>query len=91
MKTHPIGPDTANVPVNLPKGMKAELDALARKSGVTTSEYLRGILVCAIDSEATVTIHTSKKPRINLVEYKVALHKPIKSDCIRKFKRAMSE
>ena len=87
MKTNPIGTGTANVPVNVPVEMKEMLDELASKSGVTVSDYLRGIITCAIESEALVTIHTSKRPRRNTVEYKVSMHPAIKTECTHNFSR----
>lgn len=52
-KTNPIGAGTCNVSVNVPEGIKAQLQALADKSGLKLGAYLRAVMADAIRHSAT--------------------------------------
>lgn len=47
MGTNPIGRNTKNVGVNLPKDLISDLDKLCEKSGVSRNRYIRTVLEAA--------------------------------------------
>jgi hypothetical protein len=47
MPTNPIGRNTKNVGVNLPKDLISDLDVLCEKSGVSRNRYIRTVLEAA--------------------------------------------
>ena len=55
MKTNPIGPGTANITVNVPAGMKADLEELAKASGLKLGAYIRAVIRQAAKSGALVS------------------------------------
>lgn len=50
MATNPIGPDTENIPLNLPKWLLPKVDFLAARAKVSRNAYITGVLIDAAKS-----------------------------------------
>lgn len=61
MGTNPLGKGTQNLSVNVPSEMKEALQELADKSGVKLSQYLRAILMKAVDRGTSFEFRENKR------------------------------
>lgn len=59
-KTNPIPAGTQNVPVNMPRRLAAQLNELAKRSGISRSKYCAHILNEAVEECRVLLINWSK-------------------------------
>ncbi len=56
MATKPLPPNTENLTVNFDKRLKQRIKEQADKTGVSVSEYVRSLLIGAIERDIVVTM-----------------------------------
>lgn len=52
--THPLGPDTENLTINVKKEFKRNLRRQAKASGVSMSDYVRGVLMLGLKKKESL-------------------------------------
>ena len=61
MATHPLGKETKNIGVNVRKTLKADLEQLAKESGLSLSYYCRLVLQDAKNKKIIFAATTAAK------------------------------
>jgi ribosomal protein L30E len=63
MSTNPIGKGTVNLTANIPSELKADLERLAKESGMKIGQYTRLILAEAVKTGTVVEQQVITRPK----------------------------